>query len=188
MLNSCIKLLKIYSFALALLVRESEVNITRLWRLLSMCLEASKRNKISYFAFALVILSALFQSTTHSKEQQMSVPAQNGVLIYSGDLSNLSEFYEKLFGMRVVRKTNDFISLDKDGFNLIIHVPPFDMPTNAFSPMKLFLTVDDMAVSREEAIKLGGQAFEGEWSNPIFKVSNIADRDGNHIQLREFNE
>ena len=94
MLISCIKLLKIYSFALALLVRESEVNITRLWRLLSMCLEASMRNKISYFAFALVILSALFQSTTHSKDQQMSVPAQNGVLIYSGDLSNLSEFYE----------------------------------------------------------------------------------------------
>lgn len=118
----------------------------------------------------------------------MSGPAQNGVLIYSGDLSNLSEFYEKLFGMRVVRKTNDFIGLEKNGFNLIIHVPPFDMPTKMFSPIKLFLTVDDIAVSREEAVKLGGQVFEGEWSNPLFKVSNIADRDGNYIQLRQFSK
>lgn len=118
----------------------------------------------------------------------MSGPAQNGVLIYSGDLNNLSEFYEKLFGMLVVRKTNDFISLETNGFNLIIHVPPFDMPTTVFSPIKLFLTVDDMAMSRAKAIKLGGQVFEGEWSNPVFKVSNIADRDGNHIQLRQFSK
>ena len=118
----------------------------------------------------------------------MSGPAQNGVLIYSGDLNNLSEFYEKLFGMRVVRKTNDFISLETNGFNLIIHVPPFDISTKAFSPIKLFLTVDDMTMTREKAVKLGGQSFEGEWSNPIFKVSNIADRDGNHIQLRQFNK
>lgn len=145
-------------------------------------------NKINYFAFALFVLFALFQSKTHGKEKHMSGPAKNGVLIYSGDLSNLSEFYEKLFGMRVVRETNDFISLETNGFNLIIHAPTFDMPTKAFSPIKLFLTVDDMAMSREEAVKLGGQAFEGEWSNPIFKVSNIADRDGNHIQLRQFNK
>jgi predicted enzyme related to lactoylglutathione lyase len=153
-----------------------------------MCWEAFLRNKIKYFTFAFFILSALFQSTVHGKEKHMSGPAQNGVLIYSGDLSNLSEFYEKLFGMRVVRKTNDFISLETNGFNLIIHVPPFDIPTKAFSSIKLFLTVDDMAMSRGEAVKLGGQAFEGEWSNPIFKVSNIADRDGNHIQLRQFNK
>lgn len=146
------------------------------------------RNKIKYFAFAFFILSALFQSIVHGKEKHMSGPAQNGVLIYSGDLNNLSEFYKKLFGMRVVRVTNDFISLETNGFNLIIHKPPFDMPTKAFSPIKLFLTVEDMAMSREEAVKLGGQAFEGEWSNPIFKVSNIADRDGNHIQLRQFNK
>lgn len=118
----------------------------------------------------------------------MSGPAQNGALIYSGDLIHLSEFYERLFSMRVTRKTNDFISLERSGFNLIIHVPPFDMPNKTFSPIKLFFTVDDMAIAREQAVKLGGQAFEGEWSNPLFKVSNIADRDGNPIQIRQFNQ
>lgn len=36
------------------------------------------------------------------------------------------------------------------------------------------------------AVSLGGEAFEGEWANPIFKVSNIAVREGSHIQIREF--
>ena len=118
----------------------------------------------------------------------MSGPAQNGVLIYSADLSNLSEFYETLFGMQIVRKTKDFISLETNGFNLIIHVPPFAIPPNTFSPIRLFPTVEDMAASRAQAVKLGGQAFEGEWGNPVFKVSNIADRDGNQIQLRQFSK
>ena len=118
----------------------------------------------------------------------MSGPANNGVIIYSSNLSNLAEFYQQLFSMQIVRISEDFISLEKEGFNLIIHVPPFTMPDDRFSPVKVFLTVDDMAVARQTAVKLGGQAFAGEWSNPLFKVSNIADRDGNPMQLRQFNK
>ena len=43
-----------------------------------------------------------------------------------------------------------------------------------------------MEDTRNKVIKLGGKVMEGEWKNPIFKVSNIVDRDGNHIQIREF--
>ncbi|MET1254999.1 VOC family protein [Aliikangiella maris] len=116
----------------------------------------------------------------------MSGPAKNGVLIYSTHIDELSKFYEQLFDMKVIRKTSEMISLNKDGFNLIIHTPPFEMLEISFSPIKLFLTVADMKVTREKAVELGGKIFEGEWSNPIFKVSNIADCDGNHIQIREF--
>ena len=42
--------------------------------------EAFMRNTINYFAFVFFILSALSQSTVHSKEKHMSGPAQNGVL------------------------------------------------------------------------------------------------------------
>lgn len=118
----------------------------------------------------------------------MSGPAQNGVLIYSNNLSKLAEFYEQLFDMHLVRKTSDFISLDKNGFSLIIHTPPFEITKVIFSPIKLFLTVTDMEKTREKAVVLDGQVFDGEWENPIFKVSNIADCDGNHIQIREFNK
>ncbi|MBU2879138.1 VOC family protein [Aliiglaciecola sp. 3_MG-2023] len=137
-------------------------------------------------AFAVMLFVPILSVAAQNKETRMSGPAQNGVLIYSKNLTNLAEFYEKLFGMTITRETQDFISLDKDGFNLIVHVPPFEIPQESFSPVKLFLSVQNMEATRKEAIKLGGLAFDGEWSNPIFKVSNIADREGNHIQIREF--
>jgi len=118
----------------------------------------------------------------------MAGPAKNGVLIYSNDISNLAEFYQQLFGMSVLRKTDDLVSLVTDGFNLVIHVPPFELPAPVFSPVKMFLTVEHMATARAAALRLGGQAFDGEWRNPLFSVCNIADCDGNHIQLRQFNQ
>ena len=142
---------------------------------------------IKTFTLLFTILSISFIANAHNKEVKMSGPAHNGVIIYSSDLNNLAEFYKTLFGMNVIRKTQDFISLDKDGFNLIVHLPPFDLPQDTFNPVKIFLTVENMEDTRNKVIKLGGKVMEGEWKNPIFKVSNIVDRDGNHIQIREFN-
>jgi predicted enzyme related to lactoylglutathione lyase len=142
---------------------------------------------IKILALLISILSTSFIANAHNKEVKMSGPAHNGVIVYSSDLNNLAEFYEKLFNMKVIRKTQDFISLDKDGFNLIVHLPPFDLPKDTFNPVKIFLTVENMEDTRNKVIKLGGKVMEGEWKNPIFKVSNIVDRDGNHIQIREFN-
>ncbi len=141
---------------------------------------------IKSVALIVALSLSILISNVHSKEVKMSGPAQNGALVYSSDLNKLSEFYEKLFGMRVIRTTKDFISLDKNGFNLILHIPPFELPKDKYNPVKLFLAVENMEDARDKAIALGGKAFEGEWSNPIFKVSNIADCDGNHIQIREF--
>ena len=136
--------------------------------------------------YATVFFATLFSNEDQGKDVKVSVPAQNGVLVYSSNLRHLAEFYEQLFSMRVARETRDFISLDKDGFNLIIHVPPFDIPKDSFSPIKLFLSVQNMEAARKEAVSLGGKAFDGEWENPIFKVANIADAEGNHVQIREF--
>lgn len=116
----------------------------------------------------------------------MTKPAKNGALIYSNDIKALANFYTKLFSMKVTRETSDFISLVKDGFNIIIHVPPAEMPQTDFNTIKLFMSVDNLDAARKKAISLGGQSFEGEWSNPLFTVCNIADLDGNHIQLRAF--
>ncbi|NVJ60534.1 MAG: hypothetical protein HWE27_09090 [Gammaproteobacteria bacterium] len=118
----------------------------------------------------------------------MAGPAQNGALIYSNNIMNLARFYQSLFDMKVLRETDDLISLDRNGFNLVIHTPPFRMPEEAFSRVKLFFTVDNINETKNAAINLGGQSFEGEWANPLFKVSNITDCDGNHIQIREFTD
>lgn len=116
----------------------------------------------------------------------MPKPAQNGVLIYSGNFRSLAEFYQQLFGLAVIRETKEFVSLEKDGFNLIIHIPPFETSKESFCSIKLFLTVQNIEATKKEALELGGKIFDGEWANPIFKVANIADCDGNHIQIREF--
>lgn len=116
----------------------------------------------------------------------MAGAAHHGAIIYSSNLKNLSAFYVQLFSMKVVRETADFISLDKDGFNLIIHIPPFAIPHSSVSAVKLFFAVTSINNAKSQAIELGGEALDGEWANPIFTVANIVDNEGNHIQIREF--
>ena len=116
----------------------------------------------------------------------MNGPAKNGALIYSNNIHSLAKFYTELFLMNVTRETSELVSLVKDGFNIVIHVPLTTMPTPDFNSIKLFMAVDDLNAAKLKAEQLGGQSFAGVWSNPIFKVCNIADSDGNHIQIREF--
>lgn len=119
-------------------------------------------------------------------KKDMSGPARNGVIVYSHNIKALSDFYIDLFGMAKQRETEDFISIGYTDFNIIIHTPPFELPTERHNTVKVFLTVSSLEASKAKAESLGGEVFEGEWSNPMFKVGNIADPEGNHIQLREF--
>ena len=116
----------------------------------------------------------------------MADPAKFGVIVYSRDISSLSQFYMDMFSMISQRETDDFISVGKDGLNLVIHTPPIDIPERNFNTVKLFITVDNLEEAKKRATELGGEALAGIWSNPIFRVCNIADPEGNHIQIREF--
>ncbi len=116
----------------------------------------------------------------------MGRPPRSGVIVYSKNIKTLSKFYIDMFSMTRLRETADFISIGDHEFNIVIHVPPIEIPKENFNTVKIFLTVD----SHEEAIgrvkKLGGKALDGVWSNPLFKVCNVSDPEGNHIQIREF--
>lgn len=116
----------------------------------------------------------------------MTGPAKYGALVYSNNIRALAQFYTLLFEMEVMRETPELISLIKEGFNIVLHIPPVEMPAVDFNRVKLFITVGDLEAAKLKAQQLGGQSFEGVWSNAIFAVSNIADPEGNHIQLREF--
>jgi len=116
----------------------------------------------------------------------MKPSLRSGVIVYARDINKLSRFYIEMFGMVLQRETDEFISLSNGDLSVIIHRPPIELPEENFNTVKLFMTVDSHQVTKEKAVSLGGQAFEGEWANPIFKVCNIADPEGNHIQLREF--
>ena len=117
----------------------------------------------------------------------MNSPAENGVIVYSSNIKKLSEFYIEMFDMVLHRETDELISIDKKGFTIIvIHIPPIEIREHSFNTVKIFLTVECRETARNRAIKLGGEGLEGVWSNPLFKVCNIADPEGNHIQIREF--
>ncbi|MBU1557060.1 MAG: hypothetical protein KJ998_19930, partial [Gammaproteobacteria bacterium] len=89
-------------------------------------------------------------------------PSKHGVIVYSADIKALVGFYTALFSMQVARETPELVSLVKDGFNIIIHTPPFDMPKQHFSAVKLFITVDSLAAAKLKAQQLGGKVFDGE--------------------------
>jgi len=116
----------------------------------------------------------------------MSGAAKFGTIVYAKNIQELSKFYVKMFGLLVVHETNELVSLGAEGFNIVMHTPPIEIPERNFNTVKVFVTVESLESARHQAIELGGEALEGEWSNPIFKVCNIADPEGNHIQLREF--
>jgi predicted enzyme related to lactoylglutathione lyase len=121
-----------------------------------------------------------------NKENDMSSLPKSGVIVYSENINSLSQFYMAMFDLELLRKTDDFISIGSNEFNIVIHTPPIEIPTLKFNAVKIFLTVESHKKARDRAVALGGTAMEGEWSNPLFKVCNIADPEGNHIQLREF--
>lgn len=116
----------------------------------------------------------------------MSGPAKFGAIIYAGNVQELSKFYLEMFDLRTLHETEELVSLGGQGFNIVVHAPPVELPESNFNTIKMFLTVDSLEDARRQAVELGGEALEGEWSNPIFKVCNIADPEGNHVQLREF--
>lgn len=66
------------------------------------------------------------------------------------------------------------------------HERPSQIPVCNFNTTKMFVAVKSIEDARSKAEALGGEALEGEWSNSIFRICNIADPEGNHIQLREF--
>jgi catechol 2,3-dioxygenase-like lactoylglutathione lyase family enzyme len=116
----------------------------------------------------------------------MNGPARYGAIVYARDIQRLSSFYVDFFGMNLVRETPDFTALAIDGFNLIVHRPPIELREVNFNTVKLFLTVSSLEKARATVADYGGSAIEGEWGNPIFKVCNLTDPEGNHIQIREF--
>ncbi len=118
----------------------------------------------------------------------MSEPAKCGAVIYSSDVDKLALFYIEYFGMALIRDEHEFKSLDINGFNIIIHVPPIEIPSTKFNTVKLFLTVDNLDQARSKIEGMGGKSLDGEWSNPFFKMCNISDPEGNHIQIREFTQ
>ena len=71
----------------------------------------------------------------------MSTYSKSGVIVYSYNIKSLSQFYMDMFDMKLLRDTTDFINIGSDDFNIIVHMPPIEIPEYNFNTVKIFLTV-----------------------------------------------
>ncbi len=125
----------------------------------------------------------------------MPKPARAGVLIYAKHLDEVSAFYERVLGARVLHEDCEHKVLQSQDAQLIIHAipaqyaesivvakPPAAREAQAFKP---FFTVESLAAAEKAAEECGGLVWGPVWPGPGMKVRNICDPEGNILHLRE---
>jgi predicted enzyme related to lactoylglutathione lyase len=125
----------------------------------------------------------------------MPGPARAGALIYAKDLNRLSEFYQKLLGMRLLHADEEHHVIESADMQLIIHAIPENISNGIVisSPpkprseqaIKLFFTVPSLSGANAVVESSGGLLFGQEYINPGFRVRNGYDPEGNIFHVRE---
>lgn len=125
----------------------------------------------------------------------MPGPARAGALVYAKDLQKLSQFYQQLLAMKLLKASPELHVLESADFQLLVHAIPEQIARdiNISSPpepreetaIKLFFTVPSLSAAAILAQQLGGSVMDQSWSGPGFTVRNALDPEGNILQLRE---
>ncbi|MEO8002838.1 MAG: glyoxalase/bleomycin resistance/dioxygenase family protein [Arenimonas sp.] len=125
----------------------------------------------------------------------MAGPARAGALIYAKDLSRVSEFYQQLFDMKLLKADSEHHVIESADIQLIIHAIPAHIANtiSISSPpeprseqaIKLFFTVPSISATEKIAAAFGGSLFGDEYTGPKIKVRNGSDPEGNIFHVRE---
>ena len=125
----------------------------------------------------------------------MPGPAQSGLFVYAKDLGLLAGFYETLLGLSRLHTSEEWVVLDGQDTQLIVHaIPPHIASAIQISSppqrredtaLKFFFTVPSIVAARATASALGGEVFSETWHGPGFRVCNACDPEGNIFQVRE---
>lgn len=125
----------------------------------------------------------------------MPSTASAGVLIYAKHLEEVSTFYERVLGARVLHADNEHKVLLAQDAQIIIHAipaqyaesiviakPPVAREEQAIKP---FFTVESLAAAEKVAEECGGLVWGPIWPGPRMRVRNICDPEGNIVHFRE---
>ncbi len=125
----------------------------------------------------------------------MSKTARAGVLIYAKHLEDVSRFYERVLGARVLHADAGHKVLQSQDAQLIIHaIPPQYASSIAITKppvareeqaIKPFFTVESLAEAAQVAEECGGLVWGPVWPGPQLRVRNVCDPEGNILHLRE---
>lgn len=125
----------------------------------------------------------------------MPSSARAGVLIYARQLEEVSTFYERVLGARVLHADGEHKVLQSQDAQIIVHAippqyaasiviarPPVAREEQAIKP---FFTVESLATAERVAKECGGMVWGPIWPGPGMRVRNICDPEGNILHLRE---
>lgn len=120
---------------------------------------------------------------------KISGPAKNGSIIYAANVEIMAKFYCDVFLLKIIRSVPEMTILNGDNIQLLIFKAPLDIevqspPQERESALKLFFTVEDIAVATNTIETLGGSVKEEVWEGPTFYVRNAVDPEGNIFHLR----
>lgn len=126
----------------------------------------------------------------------MPGPACAGALIYAINLEKISDFYQQLFDMALLKADAEHHVIESTDFQHIVHAIPLPIASTitVSSPpeprdqqtIKLFFTVANLASAEILAHALGGEIFGPTYDAPGFMMRNGYDPEGNIFQAREF--
>ena len=122
---------------------------------------------------------------------------KTGLVIYVADLSRMSDFYEKVFGLKLREVDNKYISLGDEQFELVILKSTVSeklkksnsgtVQIRELTPIKPVFIVDNSIGEIRKIVKsFGGglKSSETEWEFNNFCVCDGWDPEGNIFQVR----
>ncbi|HEX7341856.1 MAG TPA: VOC family protein [Rhodanobacteraceae bacterium] len=120
-----------------------------------------------------------------------------GAVLFASDCRTLANFYAEALGFVALEREGDFVRLERDGFELLVHAmhgdaasqTRFDVPPRrrSESPIKLVFTVDNIGATRDVVERLAGRLDDDAevWRFRGSRALDGEDPEGNVIQLRE---
>jgi predicted enzyme related to lactoylglutathione lyase len=127
----------------------------------------------------------------------MASSSSPGAVIYAKDVARVSGFYAAVTGLRVAHADDEYVVLESEGFQLVVHGIPAEVIASlelAEPPLrredatvKLVFPVPSISAARAVAATYGGKVDppEREWRFQSDRVCDGHDPEGNVVQLRE---
>ncbi len=115
----------------------------------------------------------------------------NPIIIFVSNFNKCAQFYQRVFGLKILHRSSDWAELDAGGFVLSIHGSYKGLPANHQKPLALHFVCKDIEKTLRLVRRYGGTV--GPVRTLDFrpdelvtaKEARFRDPDGNEFELRQ---
>jgi predicted enzyme related to lactoylglutathione lyase len=127
----------------------------------------------------------------------MSEQQASGAVLYAKNITQVSEFYAQVAGLKITHCEADHVALASALFQLVVVAIPEDLAASIVistppvrrteTPIKLIIVIASIDGARSTAARLGGELDPPklEWQYRGYRVCDGLDPEGNIVQFRE---